>query len=67
MGRLVNHTPVDNLVPVKEVDSVKDLFDSLGGILLCELALLANPVKELAASGQLGHNVEFVLSGDGLA
>lgn len=59
--RFMDHTSVDNLVGVEEVDGVKDLLDSLGGILLSELALLANPVKELTTGGELGYDVELVL------
>lgn len=30
------------------VDSFKDLLDRLGGVFLCELAILANTVEELS-------------------
>lgn len=57
----MDHTSVDNLVGVEEIDGIKDLLDSLGGILLSELALLANSVKELTTGGELGYDVELVL------
>ncbi len=43
------------------VDGVKDLLDGLRSILLRELALLADAVEKLAASGQLSDYVIFVL------
>lgn len=43
------------------VDCLKDLTDSLGSILLSELALLANAIEQLSTCCQLGNNVVFVL------
>jgi hypothetical protein len=55
------HTSVDDVVVVQVVDSLEDLSDSLGSVLLRELSLLANAVEQLAACGQLGHDVIFIL------
>lgn len=38
-------TSVDDVVVVEVVDGFEDLADGLGGIFLCELALLANPIE----------------------
>lgn len=54
-------TSVNDVPAMKVIDSVKHLLDRLGGILLRKLALLADPVEELAARGQLGDNVVLVL------
>lgn len=43
------------------VYGIQDLPDGLGGIFLRELALLANPVEQLSAGGQLGDDVVLVL------
>lgn len=53
---------MDHILAMKIVNSPKYLLDGLGGILLRELALLANPVEELAASRQFCDNVVFILS-----
>lgn len=45
---------------VKIIDSLQDLSDGLGGILLGKLALLADTIEKLAASSQLGHDVILV-------
>lgn len=63
-GKLVKgrrRTSVDNILAVKVVNRAKHLLDGLGGILLCELALFADAIKQLATSCQLGDNVVFVL------
>lgn len=44
-------TSVDNVSLVQIVDSVKNLSDGLRSILLSELAVLANSVKQLTTSG----------------
>jgi len=54
-------TSVDAVVLVEVVDRVKDLANSLGGILLSELALLANTIEELSSGCQLRYNVVLVL------
>ncbi len=54
-------TTMDDIVMVQKVDRVQHLLDSLGCILLCELALLANPVKQLSSSCKLRDDVVFVL------
>jgi hypothetical protein len=54
-------TTMDDIVMVQKVDRVQHLLDSLGCILLCELALLANPVKQLSSSRKLRDDVVFVL------
>jgi hypothetical protein len=51
---------VYDIVAVEIVDSSKDLLDCLRGVLLGELALLANAVEQLAAGGQLGDDVVLV-------
>lgn len=60
-GKGESRTAVDDLVLVEIVDSGKDLLDSLGGVLLGELALLADAVEKLSACRQLGDNVELIL------
>lgn len=52
---------MDNIALVQIVDCIEDLTDGLRRILLCELAVFANPVEQLPTSGELGDNVEFVL------
>lgn len=52
---------MDDIALVKVVHSIQHLPDCLRSILLCEFAVLANPVKQLTTSGQLSDNVEFVL------
>lgn len=47
---------------MKIIDSLQDLSDGLGGILLGKLALLADTIEKLAASSQLGHDVILVLA-----
>ena len=54
-------TAVDNIFPVQVVDRIQNLLDGLRGVLLRELALLADPVEQLAACGQLGDDVVLVL------
>lgn len=56
-------TSVDHVVVVEVVDGVEHLLYGLRGILFRELALIADTVKELAARGQLGNDVELVLEG----
>lgn len=51
-----------HVVLVEIVDCVEYLSNRLGGILLRELALFANAVKELSTSRQLSYNVVLVLS-----
>lgn len=52
---------MDNIPLVQVVDRIEDLADRLRRILLRELAILADPVEQLAAGGQLSDNVKFVL------
>lgn len=52
---------MNDIVVVEIVDSVEDLSNSLGGVFLCKLPLLADSVKQLSTSGQLSYNVVFVL------
>lgn len=59
----IARTPVDNVVLVKVVDSIEDLADGLGGVLLRESALLANAVEQLSSRSELGDDVVFVLAG----
>ncbi len=58
-GKLL--TAMDDIVLVQVVDGVEDLLERLGGILLGELAALADAVEQLAAGRQLGDDVELVL------
>lgn len=53
---------MDNVALVQIVDCIEDLANRLRRILLCELAVFANPVEQLTTSGQLGNDVEFVLN-----
>lgn len=54
---------MNNVALVEIVDSLKHLPNRLRGVFLRELAIVANPVKQLAAHGQVGDNVEFILAG----
>ena len=60
-GPLGRRTPVDDIVLVEIVDGVEHLPESLRGVLLGELALLADAVEELPARRQLGDDVVLVL------
>ena len=51
---------MDNLIFVQVVDGAEHLPDGLRSILLRELALLADTVKQLTAGGELGDDVELV-------
>lgn len=53
---------MDNVVLVQVVHRIQDLFDGLRCILLGELALLTNPVEQLASGRKLGDNVVLVLN-----
>lgn len=55
-------TSVDNVALMQVVNCIEDLANRLRRILLCELAVFANPVEQLTTSGQLGNDVEFVLN-----
>lgn len=55
---------MNNVVLVEKVDSKKDLFNGLSGILLGELALFTDTVEKLAARSELCNNVEFILKSD---
>lgn len=52
---------MDDVLVMEVVNGLKDLLDRLGGVLFCELALVANTVKQLSAGRQLGDDVVFVL------
>lgn len=52
---------MDDVVLVEVVDGVENLLDGLGGILLGELALVADSIEQFAAGSKLGDNVELVL------
>ena len=52
---------MNNVVLVEKVDSKKDLFNGLSGILLGELALFTDTVEKLAARSELCNNVKFIL------
>lgn len=43
-------TSVNNVSVVQVIDSIKHLADGLRSVFLSELAIIANPVKQLAAS-----------------
>lgn len=53
---------MDDISFVQVVDGVKDLANSLRRILLGELAVLADPIKQLTTRSELRDDVEFVLS-----
>lgn len=55
-------TAVHHIVVVQIVDGVEDLANGLGGILLRELPLLADTIKQLSARSQLRDDVVLVLS-----
>lgn len=52
---------MDNVALVQVIDCIKHLSNGLRRILLREFSILANPIKQLATSGQLCHDIEFVL------
>lgn len=52
---------MDDVILVQVVNGVKNLLDSLRGILLGELAPVADTIEKLSSCGQLSDNVEFVL------
>lgn len=52
-------TSVDNPLLVQVRDSATDGADQMGGIMFIIVALSADPVKQLTALGQLGHQVHF--------
>lgn len=54
-------TSVNAVVFMEIVYCIEDLADCLGSILLSELALFANAVKQLSSGRQLSHNVVLVL------
>lgn len=54
-------TSVDNVPLMEIVDRIQDLPDGLRGVLLRELAILADPVEQLSTSSQLSDDVVFVL------
>lgn len=54
-------TSVDDVLAVKIVYRTKHLFNGLRSILLCEFALLADTVEQLASGCQFRDNVVFVL------
>jgi hypothetical protein len=58
---LEKRTSVDNVLLVEIVDGIQYLTDGLRRVFLRELAVVANPVEQLAAGCQLCDNVEFVL------
>ena len=53
---------MDNVVQVEIVYGFKYLSDGLCGVLLRELALLANAIEELSARRKFGDDVVLVLS-----
>lgn len=54
-------TTVNNSLLVEIGNGLKNLAHNLGGVLLRELSVFADPVKELSASSQLRDDVVFVL------
>jgi hypothetical protein len=54
-------TAVDDIVLVQVVDSLQDLLDGLGAVLLGEFALLANAVEQLSTRSELRDDVILVL------
>ena len=53
---------MNDIVVVEVIDSVEDLFDSLGSILFRESSIIADAVEQFAPSSQLSDNIVFVLS-----
>lgn len=58
---LIGRTSVDDVVSVEVVDGIEHLADGLGGILLGELALFADPVEQLPTCCELRDNVVLIL------
>ncbi len=56
-------TSVHHIVLVQIVHGFQDLAHRLRRVLFRKAAALADAVKQLAAGGQLGDNVELVLRG----
>ena len=54
-------TSVYDVVGVKVVDGIEHLPYGLGGVLLCELPVFTDSIKELSSSGQFSNNVVFIL------
>ena len=52
---------MNDILAVEVVDCLEDLSYGLGGILLCESALLANAVEQLSSSRKLSDDVVLVL------
>lgn len=52
---------MDDIVLVQVVDSLQDLLDGLGAVLLGEFALLANAVEQLSTRSELRDDVILVL------
>lgn len=52
---------MDNVTVVQVVNGIKYLANCLRCILLCELSVVANAIKQLSAGCQLSDDIEFVL------
>ena len=52
---------MNHVIVMKVVDGFEDLLDRLGSILLCKLAVFADPVEKLSPCRQLGDYVILVL------
>jgi hypothetical protein len=53
---------MDHVALMQVVNSIKHLADRLRRILFGKLALLADAIEQLAACGQLGDDVPFILA-----
>lgn len=58
---MVDSTSVNDVLLVEIVHGFKNLFDSLRGILLGELSLVANAIKQLPSRCKLSYDIELVL------
>lgn len=55
---------MNDIVLVEIVDGAQDLLNGLGGVLLGELALLANSVEQLSTGGKFCDDIVLVLQED---
>lgn len=55
------HTSMNYVIPVQVADRFKHLSNGLRGISFGKLAILANPIKQLPASGKLSDDIVLVL------
>lgn len=58
---MVDRTSMNDVLIMEIVHCFKNLFYRLRGILLSELALVANAIKQLPAGRKLGDEIKLVL------